>query len=59
MNKPFTFILVLVLAIAGCQGCSFIKEHFLNKQAEKGQGQDQNQEEQRQPEQIPVNPQHS
>ena len=58
MNKKFTFILVSILVLAGCQGCSFIKEHLSKssqQQMEQGQGQDQNQEQQRQP----VNPQHS
>lgn len=60
MNRLVFLISMFILSSS--YGCSFIKEHFAKKQSSPPvqEGQEQNQENQeKKSEPIPVNPQHS
>ena len=62
MKKYLLTLLILMLILCGCHGCSFIKERFGIKQNsnQEEQFQDEAQpQEEKKSEPIPVNPQHS
>ena len=52
-------IIFTILILSICQGCSFIQEKFGNRQNPQNTNQEENQDQQRPSEPIPVNPQHS
>ena len=62
MFKFLLLLLVSIFILSGCHGCSFIKEHFAKKpNAEQLENNTQQnpEENQKQPDQIPTNPFHS
>ncbi len=52
------FLLIILICVC-CQGCSFIQSKFGNKQNNNLQNQQENQNQEKKSEPIPINPQHS
>ncbi len=57
MLKFFMMLLIFVFTSSGCHGCSFLQSKFGNQQNNNPQNQQENQEKKSEP--IPINPQHS
>ena len=59
MYKFLLVTLLSILLLGSCYGCSFIKEHFLQRGTTKPNNNQQQEEQQRETHPIPTNPQHS